>query len=127
MSDYPKLTEMGVTHPQHIESYSVNSIGYVDVLRIVYGRPKGSLLPHTRTYKFPRVQATATTGGKEETVMNSSPEFRSAVDELDTVLASSGEARDAAEHILEELRLLEEDIALRSECIKMLLGKMQQG
>ena len=126
MKDYPHLTEMGVIHPQHIESYSVNSIGYIDVLRIVYGRPKGSLLPHTRTYKFPRVQAKATSAGKEETVMNSSPEFRAAVEELDKVLASSGAAQDVAEHIREELRLLEEDIALRSECIKMLLGKMQQ-
>ena len=127
MKDYPHLSEMGVIHPQHIESYSVNSIGYVDVLRIVYERPKGSLLPQTRTYKFPRVQATATTGGKEETVMNSSPDFRAAVDELDSVLESKDSARDVAEHILDELRLLEEDIALRSDCIKTLLGKMQAG
>ena len=125
MKDYPHLTEMGVIHPQQIESYSVNSIGYIDVLRIVYERPKGSLLPQTRTYKFPRVQATATSGAKEETVMNSSAEFRAAVNELDSVLESKGSVRNVADHILEELRLLEEDIALRSECIKMLLGKMQ--
>ena len=127
MTDYPHLSEMGVHHPQQIDSYSVNSIGYIDVLRIVYERPKGSLLPHTRTYKFPRVQATATTSGKEETVMNSSPDFRAAIDELDAVLESKGSARDVAAHILDELQLLEEDIALRSECIRMLLGKMQQG
>jgi len=94
------------------------------VLRIAYERPQGSLLPHTRTYKFPRVQATATTGGKEETVMNSSPDFRAATEELDAVLEAKGGARDVSADILEELRLLEEDIALRSECIRTMLGKL---
>ena len=125
MKDYAHLSKMGVIHPQQIDSYSVNSIGYTDVLRIVYERPKGSLLPMTRTYKFPRVQQTAKSGGKDETVMNSSPDFRAAIAELQDLLESKATTEDTSADILEELRLLEEDIALRSECIKRLLGRME--
>lgn len=129
MKDYPHLSEMGVINPQQIESYSVNSIGYVDVLRIVYERPKGSLLPLSKTYKFPRVQQTAKddVAGQAEVVMSIDPALTAAIGELQDVLAAKGTKEDIAGAIIEELRLLEEDIALRSECIKMLLGKIQAG
>ncbi len=126
MSDYPQLAAMGIEHAQQIDNYSVNSIGYTDVLRIVYERPKGSLLPLSKTYKFPRVQQTSKTPGKGEAdvTMNSDPVFRAAVSELQDLLKSKGKDRDIAGAITEELRLLEEDIALRSECIKRLLEKL---
>lgn len=126
MKDYPQLTEMGVTHPEHIANYAVNSIGYVDVLRIVYERPSGSLRPQTRTYKFPRVQKEVDDKGKSDTdaVMISNPDFRRSIEELDRLLAKKGRIQDITGDILEEIRLLEEDIALRSESIRMLLRKM---
>jgi len=116
---------MGVVNPQQIDNYSVNSIGYTDVLRIVYKRPKGSLLPLSKTYKFPRVQQTVKDDvkGAAEVAMNSDPAFRAAIGELQDVLGAKGTDQDIGAAIVEELRLLEEDIALRSECIKMLLGK----
>ena len=114
---------MGVVHPQQIDKYAVNSIGYTDVLRIVYERPKGSLLPLTRTYKFLRVQQ----GKGEGAVMNSNPAFRAATAELDALLAAKSNIKDAAADIVEELNLLQEDIALRSESIKRLLSKIQAG
>ena len=49
MKSYPRLSEMGVLHPLQISGYSVNSIDYIDVLRITYDRPKGSKLPGART------------------------------------------------------------------------------
>ena len=117
---------MGVTHPEHIANYAVNSIGYVDVLRIVYHRPPGSLRPQTRTYKFPRVQqdVDATGKGVADAVMVSNPDFRRSVEELDKLLAKKDRIEDITGNILEELQLLEEDIALRSESIRMLLRKM---
>ena len=129
MKDYPKLSEMGVINPQQIENYSVNSIGYIDVLRIVYERPKGSLLPQSKTYKFPRVQQTSKDDatGQTEVSMNTDPAMRAAISELEDILEAKESSQDIAGAIIEELRLLEEDIALRSECIKMLLGKMQAG
>jgi len=128
MSKYPKLKEMGVNHPQHIIKYSVNSVDFIDVLRIVYKRPKGSVLPETRTYRFPRVQkAPVDENGntKGATVMESDPCLRAAVNELKTILAAREEASTIAELILEEMRLLQEDVDLRSNYIKDLVGKIK--
>ena len=120
MKNYPHLSEMGVLNPQQIEKYSVNSFGFTDVLRIVYERPKGSVLPLSRTYKFPRVQKTV----KDEVAMESNPALRAALEELQEMLDVKGKNQDVAAAILDELRLLEEDIALRSEYLKVLVGKI---
>jgi len=128
MKTYPCLAEMGVLHPEQISNFSVNSIDYTDVLRIVYRRPKGSILPLTRTYKFPRIQKSAEVGAgkaKKKTVMESDPAFRSAVAELTSLMKSKKHKQDIADAILEEFRLLEEDIALRGEYIKELVSKMK--
>lgn len=124
MNNCPKLKEMGVRHPEHVIKYSVNSIEFTDVLRIVYKRPEGSVLPETKTYKFPRVQKTGIGGdGKPTTkmVMEGHPCLRAAVEELKQVLHAKKEAGTVADAILEELRLLEEDIDLRSSYIKELV------
>ncbi len=125
MTKFPHLAEMGVENPQQIDNYSVNSIAYTDILRIVYARPKGSLLPASKTFKFPRIQETVESPGKGqgEVTMKSNPAFRSAVGELQEILESRQKDQDVAAAIIEELRLLEEDIAMRSQCIKTLLGK----
>ena len=52
---YPTLSQMGVESPKQIANYYISSINFIDVLRIVYERPKNSYLPSSRTYKFPRV------------------------------------------------------------------------
>ncbi|MGB5489844.1 MAG: DUF3461 family protein [Woeseiaceae bacterium] len=127
MKNYPTLTKMGVLHPKQIDSYSVNSVGYTDVLRIVYERPKGSILPQTRTYKFPRVQkAVQNNKGKSgaAAVMESNPALRAAIEELKNLLEKKEKAQNIASEIIEELRLLEEDIALRSEYIRTLVSKI---
>jgi len=121
---------MGVLHPGQICNFSVNSIDYTDVLRIVYRRPKGSILPLTRTYKFPRIQKSVKVGagtGKKKTVMESDPAFRSAVEELTSLMKSKKREQDIADAILEEFRLLEEDISLRGEYIKELVSKIKAG
>lgn len=59
MNDHPKLTEMGVRHPEQIDRFQVSGFPTYDVLRIFYIRQKGSILPASRIYKFPRVQNTA--------------------------------------------------------------------
>jgi hypothetical protein len=127
MKDYPTLSKMGVLHPKQIVSYSVNSIGYTDVLRIVYERPKGSILPQTRTYKFPRVQkgapADSGTNGAAA-VMESNPALHAAIEELKSLLEKKAKVQNIAHEIIEELRLLEEDIALRSEYIRALVSKI---
>ena len=126
MKEYPRLSEMGVLHPQHIAQYSVSSIDYVDYLRIVYDRPKGSLLPVTRTYQFPRVQKKLGAGGDAkatDVVMESCPEFLEAIDELKKICTERTSKQDISVQMLDELNRLEEEFALRSARLKALIGE----
>ena len=119
---------MGVEHPLQIAKYAVNSIGYTDVLRIVYERPKGSFLPQSKTFEFPRVQKTVASDGANanaDVVMESNPGLRAALQELQDLLKIKESNQDIAGAILEELRLLEEDIGMRSEYIKVLASKIK--
>ena len=125
MSDYPQLTEMGVLHPEQIDRFMVNSILNLDVLRIIYQRRKGSLLPVSKTFEFPRVQKTvAGSKGESQTVMETDPELRAAVTELKKLLDAREDKRSLAESIEEELRQLEEEIAMRCESIRELVRKI---
>ena len=124
---YPTLAELGVESRKQIDRYYVTSINLVDVLRIVYDRPSGSFLPSTRTYKFPRVQDTVAVGGKdghEAPVMRSHPKLRAVLAELDKLLETKTRTESIAASILEEIELLEEDIAMRTECLKALVSKI---
>lgn len=128
MTEYPRLTDMGVLHPQQIVYFSVNSLEYTDHLRIFYERPKGSLLPASRTYKFPRVQKQLDPGGAADgadVVMESNPALWEAVDELEALLGTRGSKDDLAATILKELQQLEEDVSIRTDCIKNLVEKMR--
>ena len=124
MAEYPRLTEMGVLHPEQIVYFSVNSLEYTDHLRIFYERPKGSLLPASRTYKFPRVQKRLDSGDTEA-VMTSNPALLEAVAELDTLLGKRESKDELAATVLKELRQLEEDVAIRGDCIKNLVEKLR--
>ena len=121
---YPTLSEMGVESPKRIDKYYVTSINLVDVLRVVYDRPSGSFLPSSRTYKFPRVQETAAAGTDEASVMRAHPKLRAALAELDMILEAKSSKETIAAEILSEIELLEEDIAIRSECLKALVSKI---
>ena len=83
---YPTLTEMGVESHSQINKYYVTSINYVDILRIAYDRPEGSLLPDTRSYKFPRVTGTAQDDqSKETTAPRMHPKLRGAIHDVETL------------------------------------------
>lgn len=124
MAEYPRLKEMGVNHPQHIVHFSVNSLEFTDHLRLFYERPKGSLLPASRTYKFPRVQKPLKSGDTE-TVMASNPALLEAVAELETLLGKRESKAELATTILKELNQLEEDVAIRIDCVRNLVEKMR--
>ncbi len=118
-TDIPTLREMGVASPMQIENYYVTSINAVDVLRIVYDRPQDSILPSSRSYKFPRVQKQS---GDSKLSMH--PKLRDAVSELDKVLEARSSKENLVAEILNEIALLEEDIAIRGECLRMLVKKV---
>ena len=125
MKDYPTLKELGVRSPKQIEKYFITSMNYVDVLRIIYDRPKDSFLPASRTCKFPRVTKQVPGDNEEQSgVLGLHPKLRAAVEELDTILKAKSTKEDITAEILHEIELLEEDIAIRSECLKVLVKKI---
>ncbi len=128
MTDYPRLKEMGVVHPEQIAYFSVSSINYTDFLRIVYDRPKASLLPASRSYRFPRVQAKAKKGADadEKVVMESNPAFKEAVAELQALMGTKERKQDIAAEMLDELRQLEEEFAMHAEYMRALIEKIQK-
>jgi len=124
---YPTLTAMGVESPKQIDKYYMTSVNRVDVLRVVYDRPKDSVLPSSRTYKFPRIQVSEAAKGKEEkevVFLNTHPTLRAALKELQTILEVKTSKENITAEILSEIELLEEDIAIRGECLKVLVGKI---
>ena len=127
MSNYPHLTEMGILNPQEIEKFAIYSTDKLDVLRIIYERKKGSLLPVSKNYKFPRVKKShLVDSGTRDTaiVFESTDAFRSALHELEELKVNKSKGEDLAALILAEIQFLEEDIALRTEYIKSLVGKI---
>lgn len=130
MNDYPKLTEMGILHPGQIDRFQVSGFSNYDVLRVIYMREKGSILPANRTYKFPRVQKTGVVNketGQTAVVMESNPDLRAALAELTTLLEAKQRKQDMAASVLEELLSLEEDVAMRSERIRELVNQIHSG
>ena len=127
MSDYPRLTEMGIQNPQEIEKFAVYTVGNTDILRIIYDRKKGSLLPVSRRYKFPQVKKSELVdGGTDHAQMmfESSGPFREALAELEQLRAAREQKQDVAAMGREEIKHLEEDLALRKQYIESLLEKL---
>lgn len=127
MSDYPRLTEMGIQNPQEIEKFAVYTVGNTDILRIIYDRKKGSLLPVSRRYKFPQVKKSELVdGGTDHAQMmfESSGPFREALAELEQLRAAREQKQDVAAMVREEIKHLEEDLALRKQYIESLLEKL---
>ncbi len=129
MKTYPRLTEMGVLHPEQISRFSVNSLDYNDFLRIVYERPKGSLLPISRTYRFPRIQKTLEKddqGRQQQVVMESNPKLHEILDELHEIVGAKSAKHDIAQTLLDELHCMEEDFASHCEDLKKLIEEIKK-
>ena len=127
MSNYPKLAEMGIRHPGEIEKFAVYTVGKTDILQVTYNRKKGSLLPVIRRYKFPQVKESVMVDSgtrRTETLFKSTPAFRDALDELEQLKLARAEGKDLKALLLEELRLLQEDIALRTKYIESLVDQL---
>ena len=128
MSKYPRLTEMGVQNPEQIEKFAIYTVGNTDVLQIVYDRKKGSLLPVIRRYKFPQVKESVLVDSgtrQTEVIFQSTPSFREAVHELEELKKARAAGEDLKAMLKEEIRLLQEDIALRAQYIDSLLDQLK--
>ena len=127
MSDYPNLANMGILHPEEISKFAFYTVENTDILQITYDRKKGSLLAQSRRYKFPQVKKSVLVDSgtrQTETLFESTPAFREALHELEQLKREREEGQDLAALIREEMRHLEEDIALRTQYINSLLDRL---
>ena len=128
MSKYPRLAEMGVENPEQIEKFAVFSVDNTDILRITYDRKKGSMLPVSKRFKFPQAKKSVLVDGgsrKSQTLYESSTAFREVLQELEQVKSDRARGKDIAAQIREEFRLMQEDIALRTNYIESLLERLK--
>ncbi len=124
MSDYPQLNDMGIQRPEQIRNYMVNSISGIDVLRIIYKRDEGSLLPISRNYEFPRVQRSVKSSkGDEQAVLETAPALRAAVSELKSLIAGRKDKPELAASLLQELAELEQEMHCRIEHLRDMIKK----
>ncbi|MGR3913871.1 MAG: DUF3461 family protein [Gammaproteobacteria bacterium] len=124
---YPTLTEMGINNPGEIERFSLNTINNTDILRIVYKRKKGSLLPASKRFRFGRAAKTVIADSgtrKTEVVHEISPFVQKAVRELEQILEAKSESVVQAKVIKEEVQRLHEEVASRLAYIESLLDDM---
>ncbi len=86
MSDYPALTEMGITSFSEVTRFTIRHERQADVLKVYYKRPKGSLLSRSKKFTFVHarqaipMQARGMTGW--DRLKDSSPRLQAAVEEL---------------------------------------------
>jgi hypothetical protein len=128
MHEYKTLREMKIKRPTQIDRYSVQTIEHpdvhTDVLRIVYKRKKGSLLPESQRFRFPRIKKTEMqdSGTRKMNIRwEVSPFLQKAVSELDQILTTKLSKEENIKLILEEMRRLEDDAAHRIDYIRSLV------
>ena len=124
---YPTLTEMGINNPGEIERFSLNTINNTDILRIVYKRKKGSLLPASKRFRFGRASRSVIADSgtrKTEIIHEISPFVQKAVAELEQLLADKKKGKVQASLVKEELKRLHEEVASRTKYIESLLDEM---
>ncbi len=128
MAKYNTLGEMKITNPLEIARYSVQTVEHddvhIDVLRIVYKRKKGSFLPESKRFRFPRIKKTSLEDGgrrKIDTRWEVSPFLQKAVSELDQLLSEDISKKENIKIITDEMRRLEEDAKIRIDYIRSLI------
>lgn len=127
MKNYPRLAEMGVNNPLQIEKFAVYSSEQLDTLHIIYKRKKGSLLPVSRKYKFPRAKKQIMVNSatrQTNVVFESSAALLEAMGELEQIRADHKDSANLSATINEELTALEEEVKMRTDYIRSLVEKL---
>jgi len=131
MHKYKTLLEMKITSPLEITRYSVQTVehadDHTDVLRVVYKRKKGSLLPESKRFRFPRIKKTSIEDSgtrKMDIRWEVSPFLQKAVSELDQILSEKISQEKRREIIMDELKRLEQDAHMRILYISGLIEKL---
>ena len=127
MSRHETLNAMGIKQPEHIVRYALYMVNSADILRITYERKKGEILPSSSNFRFPRIKKNQLVDSgtrRTEVVYESSLEFRNAVAELDQLMEERKSNENLEELIHQEVRALEEEVALRIDGIQSLVKRI---
>ncbi len=120
------LTEMGVDNPGHIARYTIYTVMETDMLRIIYAREKGSLLPVSKTFKFPRVKKSVMVdSGTRQTqvIFERNPSLANAVTEIEELLNERKDKDQLNQILADEILQLEAEMTSRIDYIKSLVEK----
>ncbi|TXH68974.1 MAG: DUF3461 family protein [Thiothrix sp.] len=127
-TQYPNLAQMGVQNPQDIIGYTLSHIApATDVLKIKYQRPKGSLLPVTRSYNIGRaVQTRMIDSGTATTseIHEISPVLSKAIQELDLIVDAKTSKDELKKHILAEMERVELEFVAEMRALRQLMTKL---
>jgi len=127
MADYPTLHEMGISSPETIDRYSLQTINNMDILRIVYKKHKGSILPDSKRFRFPRTEKLSPGDGKgreNQYYYEVSPVVLKAMAELDKIVKAKRERSHQLELIREEIQRLQEEASTRIDYISSLVSEL---
>ena len=125
--NYPSLKEMGIKNPKEITRYSLQNVNDVDILRVVYKRKKGSLLPHSKKFRFARSSRMVVADGGTNTtniLSEISPFLNKVIGELHQIVKLKHSHKDHKKIIIEEIKTLEEEVHSRMVYIKSLVDKL---
>jgi len=129
MSEFPTLSEMGISRCHEITHYVLRPDGKArDILRIFYKRKKGSVLPERKTFKFGRsakmvADSNSRTGSE---VFEISPFLLKAVSELDKLVDENHSNSDKLKAMLKHVEQLEKDMKFATGEIKELIKSIQK-
>jgi len=126
MGKYTTLTDMGVTNPKQIARYTIHIVDNNDVLRIVYSRKKGDLLPLSKTFKFSRIKKSVLVDSgtrKTQVIFESAPIFTNAVKELNEIVDKNDNADQLNQILEDEVLQLEAEMTSRISYIKSLIER----
>jgi hypothetical protein len=120
------LTEMGVDNPNDIARYTIYTVHDADVLRIIYSRKQGSLLPVSKTFKFPRIKKSVLvdSGTRQTQVLfERNPSFENALTEIEEILENQKNHEALNQVLADEILQLEAEMTSRIDYIKLLVEK----
>ncbi len=101
---YPALKSLGINRPHEISGYTLSTEANVDTLRVRYARQKGSLLPTSKRFKFPRRPMPGVHVAPGEPEMTEiSPALEEALEELSDLLSADKSERDKKAELLQEI------------------------
>ncbi|MEM7193901.1 MAG: DUF3461 family protein [Pseudomonadota bacterium] len=125
MSNHSVLNDLGITNPEQIDRYSLQTIGNVDVLRVVYRRQKGSFRPDSKKFRFERREVMRTDENGQSVVDHEvAPIVTQAMAVLDPLVKAKHNREHTLELLHEELTRLEEEHEHRVAYIRGLLSDL---